>query len=533
MRRVVALAAAACALVAAQPAAADVPKRGELRVLVALVTWGPQPATPAEVQTELARVAPWFDETSFSQLRVIAETTPGWLTIPPVSGCASLDPTLHDTADAALRGAAFDLARYDVRAYLFPRVADCPFGGRASLVAGWMELNGAFRGELIVHELAHSLGLFHSRATPCTVWSGACQVDEYGDPYDVMGDGFGPFNGFHKLRLGWIRRTSVERDGTYSVDQLERPSSSAQVLTIETAAAHYVVDHREASLEPMPVTPDPSNGVLVYRWNGDQGPVLLSAGGSPRQYLLPIGRTYEVPDVFSVTPTARVGTSVDVRFAWTDRTPPGAPTPVEPRNGVRVRNGDEPILMWDDALETGSGLGGYEPLANGLQPEASSRRRRRRGVHAPAGASPRPVARDRRRWRERRGEPGVTGRLRAAQRAVALATRRKSHLRRGGAARGVCGSTSSRLSGAPLSRQSWQRSDAERRSGSDRSLPHARQMPRGNCSTAATMAPTSDGARSSRRKASPDGWADVLTSSSSLVSAVSSYPAVGRRFRST
>jgi hypothetical protein len=366
MRRVVALAAAACALVAAQPAAADVPKRGELRVLVALVTWGPQPATPAEVQTELARVAPWFDETSFSQLRVIAETTPGWLTIPPVSGCASLDPTLHDTADAALRGAAFDLARYDVRAYLFPRVADCPFGGRASLVAGWMELNGAFRGELIVHELAHSLGLFHSRATPCTVWSGACQVDEYGDPYDVMGDGFGPFNGFHKLRLGWIRRTSVERDGTYSVDQLERPSSSAQVLTIETAAAHYVVDHREASLEPMPVTPDPSNGVLVYRWNGDQGPVLLSAGGSPRQYLLPIGRTYEVPDVFSVTPTARVGTSVDVRFAWTDRTPPGAPTPVEPRNGVRVRNGDEPILMWDDALETGSGLGGYELTVDGV-----------------------------------------------------------------------------------------------------------------------------------------------------------------------
>src|SRR5215211_5373639 len=159
MRRVVALAAAVCALVAAQPAAADVPKRGDLRVLVALVTWGPQPATPADVQTQLARVASWYEDASFSQIHVVAETTADWLTIPQFSACSSIDPALHNAADAAIRGAADDLSRYDVHAYLFPRVGDCPFSGRASLVAGWVELNGFYQGALIVHELGHSIGL--------------------------------------------------------------------------------------------------------------------------------------------------------------------------------------------------------------------------------------------------------------------------------------------------------------------------------------------------------------------------------------
>ena len=96
------LAVAAVATVGAQPAAADVPKRGDLRVLVALVTWDAPVATPAQVQTELAEVATWFEETSFSQIHVVAETTPGWLTIPRFSACGSINPGLHDAADAGL-----------------------------------------------------------------------------------------------------------------------------------------------------------------------------------------------------------------------------------------------------------------------------------------------------------------------------------------------------------------------------------------------------------------------------------------------
>lgn len=364
MRRAVALTAIALAFLAAEPAAAAVPTRGDLRVLVALVTWGPQPATPAAVQTELASAASWFESTSFSQLHIVAETTPGWLTIPQFSACATINPDLHDAADAALGAAAVDLRRYDVRAYLFPAIGDCVFAGRASLLAGWIELNEEFRAFVIEHELGHSLGLRHSRSTSCVVWRGDCAVDEYGDPYDVMGDGVGPFNGFQQLRLGWIRGTSVERPGTYGVEQLERPSTSPQALTIETASARYVVDHREVSPEPGQRL-DPSNGVLVYRWDGDQGPVLLSAGGAAGAYPLRVGRTYEIPGLFTLTPRAHLGTHVDVDFAWTDRTPPNPPEPVDPRDGARLAATDDIVLMWDDALETGSGLAGYALTVDG------------------------------------------------------------------------------------------------------------------------------------------------------------------------
>jgi hypothetical protein len=185
-----------------------------------------------------------------------------------------------------------------------------------------------------------------------------------------MGDGAGPFSGFQKLQLEWIRGTAIDRDGTYPVEQLERLSAASQALTIETAAARYVIDHREGSLEPPPLRgrpqpPDPTNGVLIYRWSGSDGPVLLSTGGAPGAYVLPIGRTYEVPGVFRVAPTARTGTHVDVAFAWTDATPPDAPALVQPPDGARLRNAEEPVLMWDDVLETGSGLAGYELTLDG------------------------------------------------------------------------------------------------------------------------------------------------------------------------
>ena len=54
---------------------------------------------------------------------------------------------------------------------------------------------------LVTHELGHTFGLPHAGASRCAA---TCPVDESGDPFSPMGEGFTDFSAYEKRQLGWL-----------------------------------------------------------------------------------------------------------------------------------------------------------------------------------------------------------------------------------------------------------------------------------------------------------------------------------------
>ncbi len=93
-------------------------------------------------------------------------------------------------------------------------------GGKGILLSG-----AGFTSKILSHELGHNYGLHHanqwvsSDGTPI----GPGVSLEYGDTFDVMGNGFTPthhFNGFYKRSLDWLTDSNVRtviNDGTYRI----------------------------------------------------------------------------------------------------------------------------------------------------------------------------------------------------------------------------------------------------------------------------------------------------------------------------
>ena len=120
-------------------------------------------------------------------------------------------------------------AKYHHRDYDFYIVAFTTifegWAGRAYVNNTGLWINGGFSNDTIQHELGHNLGLYHANAWVPSQDDdpiGPGEHDEYGDPYDNMGNysPYGHFNIYFKNYLSWIPDTdvkSVSRTGTYRV----------------------------------------------------------------------------------------------------------------------------------------------------------------------------------------------------------------------------------------------------------------------------------------------------------------------------
>ena len=353
---------------AQNPYAPDVlPALGDYRVLVILATWGPQPFTQAEVQHVV------FDETdafyraqSFGKLRLTGTVTP-WLTAfsGPVD-CAQT--TVSRGGKAAAIRAGFDPSAYDVVIYLHPALG-CPWSGVTVGHEIW--LNGALSRKLVAHELGHTMGLQHANTTLCAVHS--CDALEYGDPYDTMGQGNGDFSAWNKYELGWITKLEpATRNGSYTIDPLELPSSSPQAFVVTTAQNQYWLENRiDPGHSDFGFDVDP--GVLVHVTPSPDIRAVFSVSllrnlllvdpalrGRPE---LHAGDRFTVPGAFTLTLThLPAGGRADVRFDWTDTTRPGAPRLLTPLAHSLYGRLD---VSWNEARETGSGVAYYRVTVDG------------------------------------------------------------------------------------------------------------------------------------------------------------------------
>jgi hypothetical protein len=307
---------------------------GDMRVLVIRATWGPSP-NPGDTYADAEA---FYRRASFGRLRMSIDLTP-WLhayaapLCPDNATSTSIFGAIGDRAQSAAKAAGYDLSLYRRLVYIIPE-RTCALGGvGAGREVYLAQEGGALDYLTLVHELGHTFGLPHANGSSCVR---GCRVFEYGDSMSPMGHGATDFTALEKLKLGWISSVRrVEASGTYTVADIDEPSSAPQALVVPTAAGEYWIEHRAAA--PGEVI------VRVVKPNDPAHPVYLRS-----IFLRRIEGRYAASGVFSVTP--------QFEFRWLDRKRPTMP---------RARALDHAVLSWSRSSDTDSGVAGYRITIDG------------------------------------------------------------------------------------------------------------------------------------------------------------------------
>ena len=300
---------------------------GAQKTLLILVNFSDAPTLQPFTPTQGAAVAfgemnNYDFEVSYQQTTSVGDVTP-WYTLPMTS--AGCDPsTMATQGQAAATAGGFVLSNYKRYIFAFPSNG-CGWLGLGTIGGNpsksWIFANRGFGLPVVMHEMGHNLGLYHSHSLDCgaaVVGSSGCTTSEYGDALDVMGGtpsvGFAGnrpsahFNAFQKERLGWLNAgispplTTVQNNsGQFSIGNLEAPRSNTpralkianQLPTCNLPPTEwYYVEKREAVgfdsfLAELPNSV--SSGVILHR---------VTEGDADSSYLLDMTpATSSWPDV--------------------------------------------------------------------------------------------------------------------------------------------------------------------------------------------------------------------------------------------
>jgi hypothetical protein len=377
MRRLVTLLLLA---ILAWPAAGAQAILGEQRILLMLVTWGPEPWTQAEARTALDETAAFVHSASFGNASITGAVTP-WL------HALSSQPTcdlqrIAETAQSAARARGFEPSSYTMQAVVIPQIG-CPWSG--SYFAPGIWANGRLDRKLLAHELGHTYGV--SEEGSAWVCDRRCRSVPYLNPFSVMGHGSSDYSAWEKSRYGWLDRvTEVSRAGEYRIGAIDRPSGEAGAIRVLVAGDEYWVEYRP----PVPVwafeAQEASSGVAVYAGSNGLGEPSRFPGqnlllfdpvrrGRPSVH---VGETFTAPGAFSLRVGSAGPDAAAVSFRWIDRARPGKPTVLRP-----IRRGARLVVRWRRGIERGSGLAAHEIFVDGRRAGRVATVRRTAGILLP------------------------------------------------------------------------------------------------------------------------------------------------------
>jgi len=331
---------------------------GPQRILVALVTWGPQPLARGDVQTIVFdQVDAFYRSMSYGKVSLTGTVTP-WLRAFDGPVHCNL-PLVRSSGLAAAAAAGYDPAKFDRVVFVHPE-QDCPWSGVTQ--AATVFLNGVVTTHLVAHELGHSFGLGHANLTDCK--RHGCGALEYGDPYDTMGIGSGDFSAKAKFDLGWLTNVSrAARNGVYRLAPIERPSKLPQALVLTTANDQYWIEYRGRAAQNddgqqtagagVVIRVSPSPDLNDFGSTGIPNLLLSNPDGRHRPDLAH-GDRFVDAGAFRLTVLQASDGRARLRFRWTDATAPRTPRFTAALVAGRVQ------VMLDSAHESGSGVLRYD-----------------------------------------------------------------------------------------------------------------------------------------------------------------------------
>src|SRR5262249_17764485 len=182
-----------------------------------------------------------------------------------------------DAADTAAQNDGVNEANFDNIVYVFPGVQGCGWSRLAYLPGTRSYINGNFITLVVAHEFGHNLGVHHASSYNCSAngkrvpISSSCTSDEYGDPFDTMGNiAAHQMNNFHKGQYGWWGPSNLQtvmQNGTYNLSPIESSSSGLQCLRIPRGATgtYFYLEFRQpmSPFDNFSTTDPVVNGVTI------------------------------------------------------------------------------------------------------------------------------------------------------------------------------------------------------------------------------------------------------------------------------
>lgn len=147
---------------------------------------------------------------------------------------------LHSDARAAAAVAGFDVESYDRVGVVFSDLSDIPgsqidYGGLGYIIGRYFWINGYFNFSIVAHEIGHNYGLNHSnlwQVNDANPVSPTGSSTEYGDVFDVMGDGkdfSDQFSHWNRSILHWIPDEAVAtatHSGTWRIRRFDHAAAN-------------------------------------------------------------------------------------------------------------------------------------------------------------------------------------------------------------------------------------------------------------------------------------------------------------------
>ncbi len=343
---------------------------GPRKVAVLLVSFASDSGEPwstasarSEVFTAANSVNAFYEEESYGgisltgKLRADGDVFGTFKIDAPTGGCAYNE--WAKKANEAANQAGVELAGYQHIIYMIPFQSSCSWIGLAGVstngAASGAMINGNSGVGVVIHELGHTLGLFHAGSWSCTSGgvrvqiSDNCSISEYGDPFDTMGNTSAPRHnsGWNLVKLGILGPENIETvaaSGTYSMRSALHQTTEPTIVRIPreresdgTVTSWYYLEIRQQGGVFENVADASTTGVSIrVAPSGSSAETLLldanPATATFQDAPLAVGQTFDGGPVRIKTLAAGEGAAtVSVEL---DEEPPTAPTGLVATGGV-------------------------------------------------------------------------------------------------------------------------------------------------------------------------------------------------------